>query len=214
MKKIILCLTTIPSLIFSQTVPFGVLTLKRYSPYEFDPFKEITNHEIGIIADAVRNSPSSFNQQPWIYILCDKKQNPEAYANIFSCLAEKNKEWAKDAPLLILCLANLISDYDNNPNPYAEYDTGCASVTLSYSATSIGAQAHQIGGFDADKAKALFNIPARYKPMTVIALGFAKNNKAPPKVRKPIDEIFFVGSLDQGFVPDSQVLSPSFFFYR
>jgi nitroreductase len=199
MKKVILSLLMSPFMLVAQPTYFSELTLNRYSPKEFDSARELSDQEISIIANDVRNSPSSYNQQPWVYILFDKKQAPDNFEKVLSCLAGKNKEWAKDAPLLILCLANLISNYDDKPNPYAEYDTGCASGTLSYSATSIGAQAHQMGGFDPEKARALFNIPARYKPMTVIALGFTKNKVAPIKDRKPINQIFYIENLDRGF---------------
>jgi nitroreductase len=197
-KKILILLLTVGSVSAQENLSFSELTLKRYSPYEFDASREVSPDKLIIIANATRNSPSSYNEQPWTYIICDKKLTRKAYEDLFGCLGSKNQSWAKDAPVLILCVAKTISPFNNKPNSYAEYDTGSASVTLSYSATTVGLQAHQMGGFNKNKVSQLFSLPPTYKPMTIIALGYTKTQETPPKKRKALNEVFFWGSLKQG----------------
>ena len=198
-KKILLLLLTINTINAQENLSFSELTLKRYSPYHFDPSKEVSVEQLKIMGDAARYSPSSYNDQPWTYIICDKKLTPKSHENLFSCIGSKNQAWAKDAPVLVLCIAQTLSTYNNKPNPYAEYDTGSATVTLSYSATTLGLHTHQMGGFDKNKVSKLFGLPSSYKPMTIIAVGYAQNQEVPPKKRKALNEVFFLGSLKQGF---------------
>lgn len=197
-KKILILLLTIGCVSAQENLSFSELTLKRYSPYEFDASREVGLDKLKIIANATRNSPSSYNEQPWAYIICDKKLTPTAYKDLFGCLGSKNQSWAKDAPVLILCITQTLSTFNNKINSSAAYDTGSASITLSYSATSLGLQAHQMGGFNKDKVSELFLLPSGYKPMTIIAVGYAKTKETPAKKRKALKEVFFLGSLKQG----------------
>ena len=43
---------------------------------------------------------------------------------------------------------------------------------LSIQAAELGLHVHQMAGFDAQKARELFEIPADYVPTTVVALGY------------------------------------------
>jgi hypothetical protein len=62
---------------------------------------------------------------------------------------------------------------------------------------------HQMGGFDAEKARAAFGIPADYTPMAMIAVGYqaapdvldeeTKKKELAPRSRKPLGERFFEG---------------------
>ena len=71
--------------------------------------------------------------------------------------------------------------------------------------------AHQMGGFDADKAARLFAIPDRYKPMAFIAVGYQLPVEAiPPELkereqagrsRRPLEQSFYDGSWEKPFKP-------------
>jgi nitroreductase len=69
---------------------------------------------------------------------------------------------------------------------------------------ALGLIAHQMGGFDPDKARATFNIPPEYTPMAMIAVGYQaapevldeeilKKEMAPRK-RRPLAACFFEGN--------------------
>ena len=76
-------------------------------------------------------------------------------------------------------------------------------MSLALQAVALGLAAHQMGGFDADKARAAFAIPAEYTPMAMIAVGYqadpsvvpddVKAKELAPRKRKPLEECFFTG---------------------
>ncbi len=90
----------------------------------------------------------------------------------FQSLAEKNKLWAKNAPVLILAVAMESFNHNGQPNRWAMYDTGAASVSLCLQATALGMCVHQMGGFDAEKAREVFNLPGDCRPMAMMAVGY------------------------------------------
>jgi len=65
-----------------------------------------------------------------------------------------------------------------------------------------------MGGFDAEKARAAFGIPAEYTPMAMIAVGYpagadilddeTKAKELRPRTRKPLGERFFEGGWGKG----------------
>jgi nitroreductase len=60
---------------------------------------------------------------------------------------------------------------NSKPNRWGQYDTGAASENLCLQAVALGLMAHQMGGFDAERVQREFQIPARYTPMAMIAVG-------------------------------------------
>ena len=86
--------------------------------------------------------------------------------------------------------------------------TGTASMTrrcqpLVLQATA-GLAAHQMAGFDANKARELFAIPPEYSPMAMIAVGYQgdpdilegerREKEKAPRSRRPIGTSFFAGT--------------------
>jgi nitroreductase len=179
---------------------FTQLLQKRYSGYQYDPAKQVTREQLKEISEAGRLAPSSYNEQPWAYIICDRNAHPEAYQKAFSALVEFNQNWAKNAPVLIVCIAATKSARNGKLNPAAQYDTGAATFAMVLKAASMGLMAHQMGGFDADKIKHLFAIPNGFEPMSVMAIGYASSNEVQPeRTRKPLGENFFMGSWGSKF---------------
>jgi nitroreductase len=180
---------------------FSKLTQQRHSGYSFDSTKSISSDLMLQLAKAAQLSPSSYNDQPWRFIFCDRQRTPEAYAKALSCLVEPNQEWAKDAPLLIVVIANTVSSYNQKTDYWAQYDTGAAAMSLAYQAASSGLMAHQMGGFDVNKTGKEFMIPSQMMPMTIIAVGYEsedESGKISPKERQPLGELFFLGELGNG----------------
>jgi nitroreductase len=77
-------------------------------------------------------------------------------------------------------------------------------MSLVLQAVALGLAAHQMGGFDADKLREKFAIPAGYTPMAMIAVGYQadadilekeiKERELAPRARKPLEEKFFEGT--------------------
>jgi nitroreductase len=87
-------------------------------------------------------------------------------------LAEANQTWAKNAPVLLLATALNVFPANGKPNRWAQYDTGAASENICLQAVALGLVAHQMGGFDAEKAKTVFKLPDDVTAMAMIALGY------------------------------------------
>jgi nitroreductase len=168
---------------------------KRYSGRLYDASRVVSQDDVRAIVYAGGLAPSSYNEQPWRFIVCDKNVNPQAYAKVLSSLVEFNQGWAQHAPVLIVVISRLTSNYYEKGNHWAHYDTGAAAVCMMLKATSLNLMTHQMGGFDAAKITDLFQISEDFMPMAVMAVGYAApaDKKAPQKERKPIEEICFFG---------------------
>lgn len=199
LKRIIttfLCLCFSASAAAAEINPFfsnclSQILSNRYSGYEYDATRMVTHAQIKEILEAGSLAPSSYNEQPWNMIVCDKNKSPEAFNKAFNTLVEFNKNWAKHVPVLIICIA---SNYSANKeaNPWAQYDTGAAAFSMMLKATSLGLMAHQMGGFDAQKIRSEFSIPEGHEPISVMAIGYQTSGAAPKKrERKPLGENFF-----------------------
>lgn len=177
-----------------------MLVEERHSGYFYDPMKLVSSEQILQLANAARLSPSCYNEQPSRLIFCDKKKSPEAYQKALSCLVEDNQTWAKNVPLLIIVSAETKSSHQGGINRWAEYDTGAAAMSLVYQATALGLMAHEMGGFDSEKTKKVFNLPQGVIPLAVIAVGYeseSEQKNIPSKKRHPLKEISFLGNWEQ-----------------
>lgn len=145
------------------------LITKRWSPVAFDPVP-VESEKIVLLFEAAKWAPSGRNSQPWRFIFATN-DTPD-YDLFFGLLDEGNRVWAKTAPLLVLSLAQTISTYKNRPNRLALYETGMAVGNLLTQATHMGLYVHQMGGYDAVKARNVLDIPERYEPAAMMAIGY------------------------------------------
>ena len=175
----------------------------RWSPRAIDPDKDISPEDLTALLEAARWAPSCFNDQPWRFIVCVKSKDETSWKNALANLAEKNQLWAKNAPVLMLAVAMDNFNHNGKPNRWAMYDTGAASVSLCFQATALGLVVHQMGGFDAEKARALFKLPAGCTPMSMIAVGYQadidvldddfKAAELAERTRAPLDQRVYFG---------------------
>lgn len=200
--QFLIFLFTVITMLSSSIVEAKVsdIFMNRHSGKSYDPERQhISDEDIHALMEAARMSPSSHNDQPWNFIFCDKERTPVEYQKAFDSFKNTQKGWVKDAPLIIIVVARYKQVYNGKHNPFAEYDTGAASVSMSLQAADLGLMAHQVGGFDREKIKADFNLPEDHIPLTVILMGYEapceENSK--PKERRPIHENFFLGSWGQ-----------------
>lgn len=155
---------------------------KRYSPRAFSG-EPVEEEKIISLLEAARWSPSSMNEQPWRFIVGVKGEG-ETFSKMYETIFELNQVWAQNAPVLILAVAKEFNDRNKQNNRYAEYDLGQAIAHLTLQATSLNLYLHQMGGFNPDKARKLFNIPDGYTPMSVIAVGYLGNIDTLPEQLK------------------------------
>src|SRR3981081_3715324 len=150
--------------------PVHELIRERWSPRAFAD-KPVPQDVLRSIFEAARWAPSGNNEQPWAYIVATK--DDRGYLEkMLSVLVEFNAHWAKHAPVLALAVAKMTFEKNAAPNRNAQYDTGAATALLSVEATAHGLAVHQMAGFDAEKARQVFGIPAGWEPIAALAIGY------------------------------------------
>lgn len=177
-------------------MPVSDLIRKRHSVLAFSP-EPIDEETLLSLFEAARWAPSSSNLQPWLFLYAQSNQE-ELFNAILSALNEGNRIWAKDAAMLVVTLARIVTE-KNTTNPYAWHDCGLALQNLLLQATFLGLAVHPMGGFDRLKLIANLRIPESYQPVTVTAVGLPGNSdqlpeylqqrSRNPRTRKNIEEI-------------------------
>jgi len=191
------------------SVPLHDLIANRWSPRAIAANKAVSKTDLLALLEAARWSPSCYNDQPWRFVVFDKSTDLARWEMALSVLVEKNQLWAKNAPILILSVAMANFTRNGAPNRWSSYDTGAASISLSLQATALGLVVHQMGGFDASKARELFGLPEDCRPMAMLAVGYQcemdgladdfKAEEAAERRRNPLAEQFFAGQWGVGF---------------
>ena len=172
--------------------------LHRWSPRAYAD-KPVSDADLKTIFEAVRWTASSSNEQPWRYIV--GRKGSETYEKIFNSLFEGNQLWAGRAPVLMIGVANGLTQ-KGTPNGAAVYDLGQSAAILVLQTAELGLSAHQMGGYDRDKARHALGIPAEYHLGAAIALGYQgepslleierlQQAEASPRTRKELGEFVF-----------------------
>jgi nitroreductase len=181
--------------------PINPLLANRWSPCAFAD-RPVSAEDLLSIFEAARWSASSFNEQPWRYIVATKA-DPDEFERLLSCLVEANQAWAKGAPVLALGCTQQHFARNDQPNAAAEHDLGAASASLTLEATARGLFVHQMIGILPDRARELYGIPDDVRPLTGLAMGYLgdpnllpekyRQRDLSPRQRKPLTEIIFGG---------------------
>jgi nitroreductase len=181
--------------------PVQDLIASRWSPYAFAD-RPVSREDLLSLFEAARWAPSSYNEQPWSYLVATK-DDPAEFARLLSCLVEGNQVWARAAPVLALGCTSLNFVRNGRPNAAAVHDLGLASAGLLLEATARGLAVHQMIGILPDKAREVYQIPAGVQPLTGLAIGYAGDPAALPdnlrprdlarRPRKPLSEFIFGG---------------------
>ncbi len=127
--------------------------------------------DLSSLFEAARWAPSSYNEQPWAYIVATR-DTPEEFARLLSCLVPPNQAWAKAAPVLVLGVVSRKFSKNGEDNRAAVHDLGLASANLVLEATARGLSVHQMIGLLPDRARELYRIPASCEAWTALAIGY------------------------------------------
>jgi len=181
------------------TYPVHDLIEKRWSPRAFS-HRPVETAVLGSLFEAARWSISSYNEQPWRFIVATR-EDPRAYERLLDCLGEANQTWAGQAAVLVLCVAKRTFTQNGNPNKYAWHDLGAATAQLILQAMSFGLYVHPMGGILPDRARDVYAIPEDFKAATILAIGYLGDPSTLPdplreretesRERNPLTEIVF-----------------------
>jgi nitroreductase len=182
--------------------PVHDLILRRWSPRAFSD-KAVSPDVLRSLFEAARWAASSYNDQPWSYLVATK-DDEENYSKMLGVLLDMNAAWAKQAPVLAISVARRHLKYNGTPNPVALHDVGAANAQLTLEATSRGLVVHQMAGFHHEKAREVFGIPEGWEPVSAMAIGFPgdpetlpeplRKRELAPRTRKPLSEFVMTGS--------------------
>jgi nitroreductase len=181
--------------------PIHELLRRRWSPRAFSD-RRVDSDTLRSLLEAARWAPSSYNEQPWSFIVATK-DDPVEFGRLLSCLVEGNIQWAQHAPVLMISVARLSFEEDGKPNRHAFHDVGQAAANLTVQATALGLVVHQMAGILPDKVRALYGVPEKYEPVAGLALGYPgdpnalperlRQRELAPRERKPLPEFVFTG---------------------
>jgi nitroreductase len=193
------------NILTETTVPVHDLIKQRHSPLAYSD-RLIEPEKLRSLFEAARWASSSFNQQPWHFLIATKADSVE-FERLLGCIVPGNAQWAAKAPALMLSIAKLTFDANGAPNRHALYDVGQAVASLAIQATALGLEIHQMGGFDAARARAEFSIPEGYEPVAAIAVGYPGDPESlpeslrararAPRTRREPTEFVFTGRWGQ-----------------
>jgi nitroreductase len=179
--------------------PIHELLTKRWSPYAFAD-RPVAESDLRSLFEAARWAASSYNEQPWSYIIATK-DDPQQFQRVLSCLVDGNQAWAKNVPVLGLGIVTHRFKLNNKENRAAVHDLGLAAGNLVMEATARGLVVHQMIGILPDKARETFQIPEGSEAWTGLAIGYAgdpetlpdklKERDLAPRQRKPLREFVF-----------------------
>jgi nitroreductase len=173
----------------------------RWSPYGFED-RPVAEADLCSLFEAARWAASSYNEQPWNYLVA-VKENAREFDQLLACLVEANQAWAKAAPVLVLGVVSLRFAKNATDNRAAVHDLGLASGNLVMEATTRGLSVHQMIGILPDKAREVYQIPEHFEAWTAMAIGYnadparmpaaLKERDMAPRQRRPLRDFVFAG---------------------
>lgn len=176
------------------------LFTRRWSPRAFAD-RPVEPDKIRRMLEAARWTMSSYNEQPWRYVVASRHEDSEAYERLLGCLAEGNQAWATNAPVLMMAFYKKTFSGNDRENRCAPHDVGAASAALTFQATEMDLYVHQMAGIQKDVARETYDVPADFEPMTGLAVGYLgkpemlsekmQEAERSPRSRKPLDALVF-----------------------
>jgi nitroreductase len=183
---------------------------RRWSPRAFDPTRDVPRSELWRLFEAARWAASSWNEQPWRFIVCSRHATPDVMHKLLDSMTPRNRAWAAAVPVLVLVAIRATLERNEAPNTHAWYDTGQAVGYLTLQATSQGLSIRQMQGFDPELARVACGVPPPFDPAVLLAVGHAGTPDAltveqhraaetSPRERRPASEFVFEGRWDARF---------------
>ena len=150
--------------------------------------------------EAARLAPSAENVQPWHFLIVDDpdlKNNlaDQAFSGVF-----RPTLWAKKAPVLVVILAtpDILANRIGKQITGIQYyllDIGIAGEHFVLQARELGLGTCWIGWFNAKGVKKALNLPKKYRPVSILSVGYPETEHIREKKRNTIENICFFNTL-------------------
>lgn len=155
----------------------------------------VEKEKIQALLEAAIRAPSAMNKQCWRFVAVTDK---ETIAQLAKCNMVFNS-WLKDAPAVIVALADPKESTDMDDLPYYMWDAALAMHTLVLAATDIGLGTCYLAAYNEAKVKDLLGIPDELRVVCMTPLGYPTERRsvgerlmkamAGSSKRKPVDEV-------------------------
>ncbi|MCJ1714114.1 nitroreductase family protein [Curtobacterium sp. VKM Ac-2922] len=179
--------------------PLVPLLDERWSPRSFDESATMSDAQLDAVLEAARWAPSAMNLQPRRFIA--GRRGTDTFRKINDNLLGFNAAWAFRASALVVGVLETVSE-DGDERPFAQYDLGQSLAALTVQAHAEDLHVHQMAGIDAEGLRAAFDLPERFLPYTVTAIGTvahpdqlddkAAEREVAPRTRIPLDQVVLV----------------------
>lgn len=174
--------------------PISDIFYTRWSPRAMTG-ETTSKEELLPLFEAARWAPSSYNGQPWRFVIATTSKERELF---MSFLVEFNQQWCKNASALVVICSRKKFEHNEEENVCHTFDTGAAWCSLALEGARRGLVVHGMAGFDKEKARKALGIPPTYDVEAMCAIGkLADPTVLPadlvgreiPSQRKGVDEV-------------------------
>lgn len=166
---------------------------ERFSCRKFLP-QIPEDEEVLKIFEAVRLAPSACNKQPWRFVIVSRDKDPELHSAV---AASYGREWAAEAPLLIVACGNHNESWHRQEDgkDALDIDVAIAVEHLCLAAASLGLATCWVCNFHPELLRKALNCSDEIEPVAIIPLGYPDPESVPAvRKRKNLDEIVIRGS--------------------
>ena len=125
--------------------------------------KDIPEDVLAKILEAGRIAPSASNRQPWHFIVVKDPARRKALSE------GKYAHFLKDCPVVVVGCGNS----EDSPKWYP-VDVSISLENMVLAATSEGIGTCWIGSFDEDSVRKNLEVPAEFRIVAMLAMGYAK----------------------------------------
>jgi nitroreductase len=153
--------------------PMHTRLSKRWSPDGFSD-RAVTEADLRSLFEAARWAASSYNEQPWSFIVATRDETA-AFARLLTSLVPANQVRAANAPVLVLGIVRLNFAKTEADNRAAIHDLGLATASLTFEATAGHLSVHPMIGIVPERARELYQIPEHSEAFMALAIGYASD---------------------------------------
>jgi len=163
--------------------------------------QKVEREKILKCVEAACYAPSAEHSQPWRFLVIDDEEKKQKLARYGFSGLYRMTMWAAKAPTLVVVLgeldilANRIGKQITGLNYYL-IDIGIAGEHFVLQAEEQGLGTCWIGWFSAKGVRKALNLPRKYRPVSLIAIGYPNVTKFKEKIRKKPDEICWFNSIN------------------
>lgn len=157
----------------------------RWSSRAIDPDVPVSREQVHRLLEAARWAPSSFNNQPWRYLVLTE-DDPQALQKGRDALMKGN-DWARNAPVLVFSIALVSFRGKSRENWRRGYETGMSVLSMAYQAVRENLVFHQMAGFSIGAVREAFGVSEAFDIFAAIAVGAPGRDDLLDDQKRPLE---------------------------